>query len=86
MREQKDETIQNLNAEIGNLKKFANYRQVELLEARRQVTLFYKRTKESIVTREAELKRIFRDQIGSHIKVLEIELKKLQKCSQKYEQ
>ena len=56
------------------------------MEARRQITLFYKRTKESIVTREAELKRIFRDQIGSHIKVLEIELKKLQKCSQKYEQ
>jgi hypothetical protein len=47
------------------------------LEARRQITLFYKRAKESIATREAELKRIFRDQIGTYIKVLEFELKKL---------
>ena len=32
---QKDDTVHSLNAEIASLKKFANQRQAELLEARR---------------------------------------------------
>jgi len=56
-----------------------------LLETRRQVTLFYKKTKDNITAREQEQKKLYKDSISNHVKILEIELKKLEKCSAKYE-
>ena len=53
-RDQKEQLVQSLNGEIVLLKKFANQRQAELLETRRQVTLFYKKTKETVGAREQE--------------------------------
>ena len=61
IKEQKNETVHNLKAEIVRLRKFVNERQKEVLEMRRNVAIFYKKAKESQVQKETELRKLFKD-------------------------
>ena len=70
-----------MKAEIISLRKFANVRQKEVHEMRKNVALFYKKAKESQVSKEQELKKLYKDQVSGQVKILELELHKLQAMS-----
>ena len=84
--EQKNDTVMNLKAEIVSLRKFANVRQKEVHEVRKNVALFYKKAKESQLAKEQELRKLYKDQVSGQVKILELELHKLQAMSQATEQ
>ena len=84
--EQKNDTVMNLKAEIVSLRKFANVRQKEVHEVRKNVALFYKKAKESQLAKEQELRKLYKDQVSGQVKILELELHKLQAMSQVTEQ
>jgi len=60
-----------------------NERQNETLEQRRNVAQFYKKCKETSARREDEIKKEFKDNFSKAITVLQVELSRLEKVSNK---
>ena len=48
-----------------------------MLEIRKNVAVFYKNMQDKAGQREKEIKKLFKDQLSGHVKVLEFELQKL---------
>ena len=55
IQEEKDVTVSSLKTEVIKLRKFANERQKEIFELRKNVAQYYKKAKQSQLQKEQEL-------------------------------
>jgi len=70
-----------LKQEVVRLRKFVNERQQEIFDLRKNTVLFCKKQKEAQDKLEATLKKQYKDNLSAQMKVLDLQLSKLEQLN-----